>query len=219
MELTKFTDLLRRVPPNERPQTVVFYDGFNEIGCGFYNGAGNLSASLRAKLGTLVTGKYGNMAIYSASNWLKERSMLWRRYFAKKVEYRVFDYLKEDPNLKSAENLQKTTDIYVENIKMIEAICSAYNIKPYFFLQPMLHTKMPRTPFEEKILNNLGTDWNKFGLDFYTKTAKKMAGNPNFYDLSTILNNRTNNDYYDQGHTAPYTPRVIGKKIFEVMNK
>lgn len=219
MELTKFADLLRRVPANERPQTVVFYDGFNEMGCGLYNGAGNLSGSLRSKMTTMVEGNYGRLALYGASNWLKTKSILWRKHFATKMEYRIFDYLKKDSTLSQPKNFDKTVSIYIENTKMIEAICGVYQIKPFFILQPMIHTKKPLTAFELGIYNALEKDWKVFAANFYKELPTKMQGNANFYDISTVLNNRTHNDFFDEGHTAPYTPRIIGKKIFDIVNQ
>jgi len=38
MELIKFQDLLRRVPPEMRPTYAVFYDGYNDAQCGYLFG-------------------------------------------------------------------------------------------------------------------------------------------------------------------------------------
>ena len=68
LESIKFQDLLRRVDKRERPDIVIFYDGFNDAGQAFVFEAGTMQEDLSKKMEALVTGNYGKLAIYSILN-------------------------------------------------------------------------------------------------------------------------------------------------------
>ena len=89
------------------------------------------------------------------------------------------------------------------------------NIDIYFFLQP--------TPFARK--NPAGIEISYHNLE-EAKLARKIYKNistninlENFYDISNIFDNYSEQFFYDYAHLSRKGNLVIAEKIFEIVNK
>ncbi|MFC1811224.1 SGNH/GDSL hydrolase family protein [Thermodesulfobacteriota bacterium] len=217
LESIKFQELLRKVNKKERPDGVIFYDGFNDAGTAFVFEAGSLQEDLSKKMEALVNGYHGKLLIYSLSNLLGKISHYWRDRLSYKFSTKIL--FGQDLIKNNSENLLKAVDIYESNTRMVRGICKEFDIKPFFILQPMLFTKAKLTEFEQKFItkSNIGTI--KFMKKFYEMVRERMKNNDDFYDLSDIFNDSQRNDFFDLGHIGPYTGIKIGEKIFEIVNK
>ncbi len=214
IESIKFQDLLRRTSPSEKPDFVIFYDGFNDSAYSYLSGPGNLQGDLSGKMDALITGKNVKLFIYSFTNILSQFSILCRNHIRPRIETALF----YTPRLqKDKEDLLKGTEMYLLNTQMIRGICKELDIKPVFILQPMIYTKKNLTPFEVSVKEKFDQKLLKFMADFYEITREKMQIYDDFIDLSGIFDNSKRNDFYDEGHTGPYTGIDTGSHIAKIV--
>jgi hypothetical protein len=90
LELVKFMTLAARVPAEQLPGVVVFYDGYNDANHGYYFGAGNMQNDLSAKLAALVEHKSGTLSLYAVSMGLAAHSEFWKTQVHKRLEHALF---------------------------------------------------------------------------------------------------------------------------------
>ncbi|MEW6304371.1 MAG: SGNH/GDSL hydrolase family protein [Verrucomicrobiota bacterium] len=216
MELTKFADLLRRVPPEEQPTLVVFYDGFNDSAHGYRSGAGNFQRDLSQKLEDLVARQPGRLLVYLASESVAKHSVFWERVIAWRINWRLFARPLADS---SQPNRKQAVSIYLHNQRMLRAICREYAIHCLFVLQPMIFTKQPLHAQEQEILDNTPGDLAKFTKEFYGTVLQSATNSNDFVDLSTVLNGSADWDFYDVGHVGPNSNQRIGTALAEPVIK
>lgn len=212
LELAKFQEILRRVPESQRPTIVVFYDGFNDANCGFHFGAGRMQSDVSGRLQMLVERHHWDMVRVGVVEGLFDDSQFYQDYGRWLTTQR--SALTGVRNDASKANLDQSVDIYRANAEIIRGICRQFRISPIFVLQPLVVTKRGRSPDEDEIYASLV----KGGLAdfverFYAKTRAVMADCPEFADLSHILDDDARTDFYDLGHTGPYTGQDIGKAV------
>lgn len=210
LELIKFQDLLRRVPSEERPSTAIFYDGFNEMLFAYLYGAGRFQEDTAGKLQDLIERRYPRLALYAISEWLAGRSVFWANYMRARVETRLYSHHAPDD---SRENLDRAVALYASNVRMAKGICREFGVRCHFFLQPLVLTKTPLSAVETRVLQNLDQTAVRFGKAFYERAAAALRQEPTWHDLSTVLNERPESDFFDYGHTSPFSGTIIGKAI------
>ena len=208
LELIKFHDLLRRVKRSEHPKVAVFYDGFNDASHSFNFGPGNLQSDLSNKLAALVEGDYQTLLIYSGSQLMSRYSKVWEKYISPRIQAALFSKLRGEKG-----DVNHAVAVYLMNQKMIEATCDQFNIRCLFVLQPLLATKATSNPFERKLLLEQDPALIKYTREFYDGVRKQCEKKSNFIDLSGVLDGQHGPDFYDFGHTGPFSGQVIGKAI------
>lgn len=214
LENIKFQELLRQVPAKERPTVVIFYDGFNDAGLATLFKAGSYQNDLAKKIEAIVVGHHWKMFFYSLGNLLGKLSAYWKDKLAFKYSRAIFgeDFIKYDKD-----NLIKAVEIYEMNTRIIRGVSKEFGIKPIFILQPMIYTKRNLTDFEKKIILPPDNPKLKFMKEFYLLASKSMKKYDDFFNLSDVLNESKRNDFYDLGHTGPYTGITIGKHIEQIL--
>jgi hypothetical protein len=215
LEGIKFQDLLRRVEPYERPNFVIFYNGFNDSIYTYESGAGNIQLDLSRKLEMLVTGKYSKLLLYSISSVLSKFSYLWKYHIARKIDAVLFFHHYKPFN--DNKNLAKGVEMYVLNTQMIRAICKEFHIKPIFILQPAIFTKKNLTNFEIEVKNSLNPEQLKFMEEFYEAVRRRMQNYADFADLTSVFDNSDRNDFSDPCHTGPYSGVDTGSHIAKII--
>jgi len=212
LELAKFQEILRRVPRERRPTLVVFYDGFNDPTCGYYFGAGHMQSDVAARLQMLVEHRHWDMVRVGAIEGLFENSKFYQQYGRWLASQRAA--LAGVGHDASEENLAQTVAIYQTNMEMVRGICRQFHIRPVLVLQPLVPTKHGRTKDEDELYESLKAGgFADFVEGFYARVRAVMADCPEFVDLSGVLDNDGRTDFYDLGHTGPYTGAHIGKAL------
>lgn len=214
VESIKFQDLLRRTSPSEKPDFVIFYDGYNDAAYTYLSGAGNIQRDLSEKMEFLITSNHPKLLVYSASNIFDKYSYLWKHYIKPRIDTMLFDPATFFDN---KQNLIKGVEMYVLNTQMIRGICKELQIKPLFILQPMIYTKENPTDFEISTKESLNQLLIKFMEEFYDITREKMRSYDDFNDLSHIFDNSKRNDFYDYGHIGPYSGVDIGFHLSQIV--
>ena len=220
LECIKFQALLKQVEENQKPNIVIFYDGYNDAGFTYWFGAGKTSINHSNKIKALIEGDYNRLWLYSFFKQMCRFSKFWEYFVEPKIntEVSLFGGYSKKNVIPNTENLLKGVKIYESNTRIIRAICKEFNITPFFILQPMIYTKKNLTNFEKQIIkNSLDTSSINKMKYFYCLTKETMSKYPDFYDLSNILDSSKHNDFYDLGHTGPYTGISIGKAIADTL--
>ncbi|MBF0435783.1 MAG: hypothetical protein HQL77_10480 [Magnetococcales bacterium] len=209
-ESIKFFDLLRRINPIEYPKIAIFYDGYNDAEHSYLYGPGNLNGNWTKPISYIVKGNYDKLFALSANIMLSEYIKVY-----KSIQIHLDTILKKETssNLKYYSDPGQSVSVYLTNRKQIEAVCNSFNVRCLFVLQPLLVTKSPLHPFEEKVLSRQMPGLVQFTRDFYSMVLANSRNNKNFVDLSQILNNETTPHFYDFGHTGPLTGKIIGEAI------
>jgi hypothetical protein len=215
-ELIKFQKLLREVPEHELPTIAVFYDGYNDGLFGFQYGPGSLQGDLTLKLKALVEHNHVRGGLYAWSRTLTKYSRLWERTGARLVEPALFPL--PDPNT-SAIRLDRTVQVYVRNVRMLQSTCEAFQIRCFFVLQPLIVTKQPLTRLERAALDALeahprfGVEGTRFVAGFYEQVTLALAENAQFINAASVLDGRQQSDFYDLGHLGAQSPPIVGERI------
>ena len=219
LEIIKMQDLLKKVPEDEYPDYVVFYDGYNDAANAYAWGAGSVHGDISRDLAALVERDFYKQFMRSASGIISKISVFWKNYLSSFIAKNIYVPVKVDD---SEANLLKAVSVYEINVRTVQAICSEFQIVPIFILQPMLFTKNNLTEFEQEIQDEYNSvDYTKkliiFMNEFYKRVGITLQESEGFYDLSDILNNSSINNFYDIGHTGPTTGPVIGEAIGKIL--
>jgi len=177
-------------------------------------GAGNLQGDLSAKLEALVTRNYSALALYASSEIASRYSTLWAYFISPRVAGRLFG---RNINDESAGNVAMAVSMYIENVRMIRAICREYQITCLFVLQPVLASKRRLTAFEREVRAHLDVSGIKFMARYYESLKYQLGGQTDFVDLSQVLDDSDTDDFYDYGHTGPYTGVRIGRALADAI--
>lgn len=212
LERIKFEEMLKVVSKKEVPNYAIFYDGYNDGYTIYTTGPGKFQGHLSRKIEAMVKLENKKLFLYGFSNILSEYSYLWKKYKHPQIE-QVFGTCGTTKN----EAVEKAVDYYYNNTRMIEGICNIYGIKPVFLLQPMIFTKNNLTNFEKKILAKIPSLEIETHKKYYEKVRLLMKNKNNFFDISNIFNYRDYIDFWDYGHTGPYSGSITGKEISNIL--
>ncbi len=216
LEVTKFQDLLRQVSEGERPTKVMFYDGFNESLFAYLYGAGRFQYDSESKLRDTIERRYERLIVHSLSGWLGRYSVFWATYIRPLIEGILYPAPAPDT---STANLNMAVQIYLSNINIARGICTQFKIECHFFLQPLIFTKSPQAPLEQRVLASLDPSAVRFGAAFYSRVRQELGGMPGFHDVSGVLDGVPEAHFFDYGHTSPYSGEIIGKAIASMLAK
>jgi hypothetical protein len=212
LEAVKFLDLVRRVPAAERPAVVVFYDGFNDPVWSYYAGPANMQEDFSRKLEAVVKKRHRRLAAYALSETLGRWSVYWHDNLQQGVARWCFR-LGSSPPDGSDENLARAVSVYETNARAVRGACRELGIRPVFVLQPLVVTKTGLSKAEEEVLEEQPREVRDFTVRFYRAAAKLDL--PELADLSHVLDGDRATDFWDLGHTGPFTGKVTGAAIAE----
>ena len=99
---------------------------------------------------------------------------------------------------------------YIENIGHIKKLCSAYNITPFFFIQPNPFYNYPNRG------NDPVADATRMPVIEYGYSLLKSisAGDSSMIFLGDMLKNETGKPFIDEIHYSPEMNRKIAQEIF-----
>ncbi len=221
LEVIKFEDLLRRMPVQEHPSVVVFYDGYNDGWHSWDSGPGNLPPKHTLALQLAVERRHTEELRLALGSWLADVSMLARQTLVRVLVPRPVWPPVLEP---TPENLERATDVYyLRNKAMAAAICEEFGCLPLFVLQPLLTTKAQPSAEELEILaEEEVTGRPAFLRAFYRRLLERTAGDPRQLDMTRALDAPGPDggprwDYYDLGHTGPATSLILGDALGAVV--
>jgi lysophospholipase L1-like esterase len=110
-------------------------------------------------------------------------------------------------NISAADDVLRN---YFENVNHIKKLCNAYNVTPFFFIQP--------TPFYNypgQRADPVADTARKPAIEYgYTILKSKCASDSNMIFLGDMLKNETGRPFIDEIHYSPDMNRKIAEEIF-----
>ncbi len=148
LEVTKFSDLLRRSMPEHLPDLAVFYDGYNDWVFSLHSGAGKIGEDYRSRVRSVLERDYPALFMYATSQWIASHSVAWSKRIHGNTTLWFFARSAAATNDERASTA--AVRAYVANTRIASALGKEFGVSVSFFLQPMLLSKQPLTPFEKE---------------------------------------------------------------------
>lgn len=218
LEKIKFLELLKNVKKSERPNEVIFYHGNNDA-------AYSYQFKSPSKMPTYMTKGIRNIV---EQNNIKLFFFSLERIFWKSaavinyIKNKIFKYKHNNKDITddhwiTDEFIQNAANYFLNNERIINAICLEYKIKCHFILQPSLITKKNITEIEKNFINKLDPQYIAFKLKYYD-IIKNTKKDYLFYDFTNVFDEEKKySDYSDWIHIAPLSSRFLGKEIYRIL--
>jgi hypothetical protein len=100
---------------------------------------------------------------------------------------------------------------YLENVSHIRKLCGAYNVKPFFFIQPVPYYNYPRLK-NDPVVDSSPNEIIEYG---YPVLKSYCDSSQNMYFLGDMLLGETRPPFIDEIHYSPYMNRRIAEEIFK----
>lgn len=201
--------LIRLLQAGKQPDMVIFYDGVNDI----YN------ALQRGYAGD-PSNEFNRVAEF---NLTLERGRLYRtaiRTFFSQGLVRLFSGLFAEYDIPDDEALIKLsgeiTDVYFQNIAMVNALAEAYDFTAFFFWQPSVFTKEYLTEFEQNELKRQSHVQKLYDLANAEVLNRGLVNETEaFHDLTNAFNGKTEPFYIDFCHLSAAGNEFVAREIVE----
>ncbi len=194
------------------PDMAVFVDGLNDF---YYEDDNPKFARLQKKLFEIETKSILSMLMRKMP--VHEAVESSRKYVRDKLfppsETASDEETENDP--RSDEISRKVVARYVQNVKMIEAIASIYDVKPLFFWQPVPTYKYnpAGNPFADEPLER--HSYTRKGYPYFENYLKTNPLGDNFVWGADIQENIPDVLYVDKVHYSSAMSKMIGDFIAE----
>ena len=207
-EVNNFFNLLRF--SKNKPEIVVFYDGYNDIFNKLkYNGEFflfNFSQNLMYDQNNF------QKTLYFFSEFVSDYSVIFKNTLGKKIRKFNIERLRQN---KKEFTIDEISDDFINSIKIANDLAKNYKIDVYFFLQPAPFSRKNPVGIEKKYHN---LEEANLAREIYKNILSKI-NQENFYDISNIFDDYSEQFFYDYAHLSRKGNLVIAEKIFEILNK
>lgn len=201
-------ELILQLERGNIPDVVIFYDGYNDVYAANQRGqAGFSQFEWKRELEYNISTRYNQLKKVFLLNCL-DRFYLGRliKSFSKKLDF-------QKPAPPGSQTLDKDIiQIYLNNIKIINALGKTYGFVPLFFWQPVIYTKDNLTDFEKNYaIEPLGKLYRQ--AHGVLKAAAEKFSPYNFFDISGLFTKTTGEVYLDYCHVNEEANRLIAHRI------
>ena len=207
-EVNNFFNLLRF--SKNKPEIVVFYDGYNDIFNKLRHGGEffifNFSQSLMYDQNNFYK------SVYFFSEFVSDYSVIYKNTLGKKIKKFNIERLRQN---KKKFSVQEISEDFINSIKFANDLAKNHKIDVYFFLQPAPFSR--KNPVGIEALHHKTEEAN-FAREIYEKISTNIDLR-NFYDISNIFDNYSEQFFYDYAHLSRKGNLVISEKIFEILNR
>ena len=167
------------------PQVVVFLDGYNDV-----------QSALETRPG-LPRHEYNRTAEFN----LRQR-LNWRGYVERRALYKVLRSIAGGERVQAEGNrglADAVVDVYLGNVRLVQALAEGYGFSAVFFWQPVVHDKKSPTPWEEWLRRRGG---EAFAREVNQALERKLRGGTfgNVYDLSHVFDREKGTVFIDPVH-------------------
>jgi hypothetical protein len=206
------------------PDVVVFYDGINDVGTTLQYGAAGIPQNESKRVSEFAMGRAIDRTGFARGlrKDLAAEGVLLREGFN---QLEVVDWVKSKkpaPPLTfiSADSAARSTvRVYVENMRIVEALAKAYGFQAIYVWQPSIHsTPKPLTKYEDRLVKRIKLD------DFQNRTRETQLAIPplvdsamaaiapgRFIDATSLFKGDTMSVFVDRiGHnTEASVPKIV----------
>jgi lysophospholipase L1-like esterase len=202
-------ELILQLERGNIPDIVIFYDGYNDVYAALQNGvAGFPQFEWRRKAEyNISTSRYVNLRRVFLLNSLN------RLYLGKFIKSLADKLNVKKPFTEKSKTLEKDIiEVYLNNIKIIDALGKAYGFVPLFYWQPVIYTKNNLTNFEKDFATEpLGALHHKSHAVMKANYAE--FARYHFADISGLFAEATNPVYLDYCHVNEDANKIIAARI------
>ena len=225
------------------PDTVIFYDGFNDTFSAFQQRVAGLphnEFNREIEFNLLHWRKREKLRTLAVQDAIKQLTIvqsflsLSRKLGLKsqRVPFRPLEY--KNPVLDKGVLIRELAERYIGNIKLAQALSKYYGFKCLFYWQPMLFQKQHLTEYEREAsdVRNVEIDapnyagMREFYLETYAYMKEYTAGLKDdfiFHDISSIFREAREPLYIDVVHLGENGNGLIARRMVEdfirLMNK
>ncbi len=209
------SQLLKVLREGIRPSAVVFYDGINDVDVVAFGGSpGGIAPEAELLLRNVF-----------------EEDVEWGKIIQNSVLVRVTARWLFGDRTKSAANVRVIdraglhkaakgiSQVYVYNVRIVEALARDYGFNAYFFLQPFsLIAGKTNTELESVAIRNR-TQHREGEVELVRAAYEEWRNDPylkrhrQFYDISRLFEGMTQEVYADTEHLLPEGNRLVAERI------
>ena len=205
-EVSNFINLLRFT--DNIPEIVIFYDGYNDIFNKIKHGGEfflfNFSQSLMYDQNNF------HKSMYFFSEYLSNFSIIFKKTLGKKI--RKFNINRLSENKKNY-TVDEISQDYIKSINLADDIARLYNVKVFFFLQPAPFSRNNPVGIEKKYHDTKNAE---IARRVYKNLTNKISKN-NFYDLSMVFNNYSEQYFYDFAHLSKKGNLIVSSEMYKII--
>ena len=205
-EVSNFINLLRFT--DNIPEIVIFYDGYNDIFNKIKHGGEfflfNFSQSLMYDQNNF------HKSMYFFSEYLSNISIIFKKTLGKKI--RKFNINRLSENKKNY-TVDEISQDYIKSINLADDIARLYNVKVFFFLQPAPFSRNNPVGIEKKYHDTKNAE---IARRVYKNLTNKISKN-NFYDLSMVFNNYSEQYFYDFAHLSKKGNLIVSSEMYKII--
>jgi lysophospholipase L1-like esterase len=212
--------LQRQIEAGEQPDLVVFYDGVNDT----------TSALLEGEAGVSTNEVNRRHEFNIRQSPLRLTGALIRKLVHDSASFRLADALGQRLTGHSAairvessagriETLaEDVVRRYIANLRLVEGLGRSHGFRAWFFWQPVVFDKQPRTTFEQDELAKLAWAEPMFNR-VYSKVrgSNELENNRAFLDLSKIFHDDPETRFIDYCHTTETANAQLAASMAEVL--
>ncbi len=205
--------LLLELRNGDAPDIVIFYDGYNDIRCAFYDGTIGGPWDLNERKAEF---NYMNNPMQFIINYCYQNSYTIKLIKGGLKKFFGVDFsamVPDGPGSKiKSEEISKE---YFGNIRIIQDLGKAYGFKTYFFLQPVLFTKKYISANEKETLRSIDAEYaNFFNIRYnYIRSKITLSNATNIYYIGDVFDGTNATIYMDAVHTSEDGNRIIANRI------
>lgn len=108
---------------------------------------------------------------------------------------------------------RSAVELWIDNNRMMNAICAEFGIKYFAILPPVLFTKEPKSKIDQELLEYIRYDGELVSL--IDSIKKSCEGYDWFCDLTEIFNGYDDETFIDNGHVVQEKNKVVAKEIMK----
>jgi len=217
-------ELILQLQKGNIPDAVIFYDGVNDTFGAFQLGVAGLphnEFNREKEFNLLEKRELGTFAVQSAI-----KRLYTIRFFNGVLKYlglrhesaQLLPLEYEKPISDKGVLARAAVEIYLSNIRLVQALSKAYGFKCLFYWQPTIYQKQRLTEYERKAIS---TESRYAGLqEFYVETyaymRRRAAGlKSDFHDISPIFSDAQEPIYVDLWHLGERGNSLIAQRMVE----
>ncbi|MEM6281366.1 MAG: hypothetical protein AAF787_04160 [Chloroflexota bacterium] len=201
--------LMTELQQGRVPDTVIFYDGVNDILATHQNGAAAAHQNLSEVAAAYEPNTLGSALLESIRGAYTLRLL---RGILPQPAPQTVD--RPDNSILAAQ----TADAYLLNIEIVDRLAETYGFEYAFFWQPVIAAgDKPLTPEEESLAGGLG-DAESLYIQTYQLIEQHADDTENLYYIADAFDGVEQFIYADPFHIVPEGNEIIANRILQVMN-
>jgi len=221
-ELVRLILLLR---DGHRPDYVIFYNGVNDVYAAYQSGVAGITQNYLTTKKKVERKEPTPLGQVSAGlrELFKNHCMI---YIALN---NISDFIRQDKNIyqeKAARYNDRELKLladqiaahYTESADLLDCIAKTYDFEYICLWQPVLFLE-PKMFDEERQASPRLKDQTLGNLFKYSNKAINQKNLPNFFNISSVLNDRPNLYYIDVWHLTEEGNSIVAKKIYDLTEK